>query len=75
MNTDSLSGKITLLLLDFLGNVNLQITEKDSLYCTAMLTQLAYAVLSIWVNTGCHESSDELYEIMKHEMKLIYTYL
>ncbi len=58
-----------------LQNVNLQITEKDSLYCTAMLTQLAYAVLSIWVNTGCHESSDELYEIMKHEMKLIYTYL
>jgi AcrR family transcriptional regulator len=58
-----------------LKNVNLQITKKDSLYCTAMLTQLAYAVISIWVNTGCHESTAQLYQIMKREIKLIYTNL
>lgn len=55
--------------------IHLQISEKDSVYCTAMLTQLAYAVLSIWVNTGCHESSDALYEIMKRNIKLIDSHL
>ena len=58
-----------------LQQMNLQMNERDRLYCTEILTQLCFAVLGTWVNTGCRESAHELYEIMKREMKLLCEYI
>lgn len=58
-----------------LRSMDLEMSEKDRLYCTAILTQLAYAVLGTWVNTGCRESSAALYEIMRRDVTLLNAYL
>ncbi|MGN0683547.1 MAG: hypothetical protein ACI4JY_07710 [Oscillospiraceae bacterium] len=55
-----------------LSGIGLFMTETDRKYCTAMLTQLAYSVISVWIATGCRESAEELYAIMRHELKTIY---
>ncbi len=53
-------------------SMKIVVDDKDRLYCTPMLTQLAYAVFRTWISTGCRETADELYGIMKQELKLIY---
>lgn len=55
-----------------LASINLNITERDKLYCRTLIHYIAYAVLSTWVEQGCKESSDELYQILKTEINIIH---
>lgn len=58
-----------------LQNLNLQMTEKDCLYMTEILTQITFAVINIWVKNGYNESPEELYDIIKRQIKIIYKYI
>ena len=56
------------LIMDLL---QIQLSNKDLSYLTTLLTYIAYATLKEWVEHGCQESFDELYELMKREVKFI----
>lgn len=56
------------LIMDLL---QIQLSNKDLSYLTTLLTYIAYATLKEWVEHGCQESLDELYELMKREVKFI----
>lgn len=58
--------------LVIIQSMELNINEEDRRYCTPMLTQMAYAIFSTWISMGCKENVDELYGIMKRELKFIY---
>lgn len=58
-----------------LQSIHLNIDEQDRTYCRPLLNHIAYAILSTWVNQGCKESSDELYQIMKKEINIIHEYI
>ena len=55
-------------------NMNLTITKKERMYCTPMLNAMILAVIKTWVMNGCKESTDELYQIIKKNIKLIDEY-
>ena len=55
-----------------LQSINLNINEQDKLYCRTLINYIAYAILSTWVNQGCKESPNELYQIMKNEISIIH---
>ena len=58
-----------------LSALQLDLSETERRYCTPILNQIAYAVLRTWVRNGCQESEEELYEIMKREIRTIAAYL
>ena len=45
--------------------------KHDLMYCTPILNQIAFVSLEIWVENGCKESAEELYSILKRELKII----
>lgn len=52
-------------------NMNLQINKKERIYCTSMLNSMIFAVIKTWMQNGCKETSDELYQIIKKNLKII----
>lgn len=52
-------------------NMNLQINKKERMYCTSMLNSMIFAVIKTWMQNGCMETSDELYQIIKKNLKII----
>ena len=55
-------------------NMNLTITKKERMYCTPMLNAMILAVIKTWITNGCKETADELYQIIKGNLKLIDEY-
>lgn len=52
-------------------NLQLDINDTDRLYCTPMLNSMVFAALSTWVKEGCKETPDQLFSILKRNMKII----
>lgn len=40
-------------------------------YCTAMLNAILLSAVKTWIETGCRETADELYQILKTNIALI----
>lgn len=55
-------------------NMNLDINEKERMYCTPMLNAMIFAVIKTWIANDCRETTDELYRLIKKNMKLIDEY-
>ena len=55
-------------------NMNLNINEKELIYCTPMLNAMIFAVIKTWITNGCRETTDELYQLIKRILKLIDEY-
>ena len=52
-------------------NIEVEMNKHDLMYCTPILNQIAFVALEIWVENGCKESAEELYSILKRELKII----
>ena len=55
-------------------NMNLNINERERMYCTPMLNAMIFAVIKTWIANGCRETTDELYRLIKKNLKLIDEY-
>ena len=55
----------------FIQNIEVEMNKHDLMYCTPILNQIAFVALEIWVENGCKESTEELYSILKRELKII----
>ena len=55
-------------------NMNLNINAKERIYCTPMLNAMIFAVIKTWIANGCKETTDELYQLIKKNLKLIDEY-
>lgn len=55
-------------------NMNLNINEKEHMYCTPMLNAMIFAVIKTWIANGCRETTDELYQLIKKNLRLIDEY-
>ena len=55
-------------------NMNLNINKKERMYCTPMLNAMIFAVIKTWISNGCQETADELYLIIKKNVKRIEEY-
>lgn len=44
-------------------------------YCMSMLNAIGYATLRTWVENDCKESPEEVYEMMKQNLKTVSIYL
>lgn len=55
----------------------LRLTMKDSYlkYCMSMLNAIGSSALRIWAENGCKESAEEVYEIVKQNLKTVSVYL
>lgn len=52
-------------------NIEVEMNKHDLMYCTTILNQIVFVALEIWVENGCKESAEELYSILKRELKII----
>lgn len=55
-------------------NMNLNINEKERMYCTPMLNAMIFVVIKTWIANGCKETTNELYHLIKKNLKLIDEY-
>lgn len=55
----------------FIQNIEVEMNKHDLMYCTTILNQIVFVALEIWVENGCKESAEELYSILKRELKII----
>ena len=55
-------------------NMNLNINKKERMYCTPMLNAMIFSVIKTWIANGCMETTDELYQIIKKNLRRIDEY-
>lgn len=53
-------------------NLDIDTNTLNTLYCTPMLDQMAFSVINTWYKNGCIENAEQLYNIMKNAIKIIY---
>lgn len=52
-------------------DMQIEIDPVNRRYCTAMLNAMMLAALKTWIENGCKETADELYQILKSNLLLI----
>ena len=56
---------------DILDSIGIQMDERDRRVCTDILTQVAIVMVGTWVRTGCKETPQQLYEMLRRELQVL----
>lgn len=59
----------------FVKMLRLTMKNTDLSYCMSMLNAIGFSALRIWAENGCRESPEEVYEIVKRNLKTVSLYL